>query len=169
MSQLDEQHPQTTRSGLDPSNRRKSDICVSDGLAFVLDTMHMMLWYRSGTLPLLHGSETVHPAFVQRIVQGLPPKKSPRATVHLDVAQAVLPTMRTQSAHPNSVVLYIQTAAQLAALTSVKHCHTHSPRCTPTHDLFLLYTATYYSFDTLVSVLSLYPSQKTSMPTSFNV
>ena len=44
-----QQCSQTTRSVLDPSNRRKSYICVSDGLAFHPSTMHMMLWYRSET------------------------------------------------------------------------------------------------------------------------
>ena len=96
---------------LDPASIRvtvgKGYICVSDGLDFVLHTMHMMLQYRSKTYRLQHGTGTVHPAFVQCIVQGLPPKKSPGDTVQPGVAQAVLPTMRTQLANPDSVVLHV--------------------------------------------------------------
>lgn len=129
----------------------------------------MMLQYRSKTHNLQHGTKTVHPAFVQCIVQGLPPRKSPGDTVQPDVAQAVLPTMCTQFAHANSVVLYMYTAARLVALTSVKHRHTYPPCCESTYDVFLSYTATYGSLDTLVSVLSLYQFQQTLMLNSTNV
>jgi hypothetical protein len=59
---------------------------------------HMMLFHCLQTLTPHRGTSTVHPAFVQCIVQSHPREKLPGETIHPGVAQAVLPSIRIQLA-----------------------------------------------------------------------